>query len=323
MEKTNVNEANLELIDGMRLLLNVETQGIKSVDWARQNQAEVAQLLKTNGALLIRGLKVASSKQFGQLLEIFFDQPLMPYVYRSTPRTEVRNNVFTATEYPADQVIQQHNENAYSRQWPDRIGFLCLLPSQSGGETPISDSNAVYNALPEVIREKFARLQVLYVRNYSDIDLPWSEVFQTTDKAEVERFCQQNDMQYQWLDNNELRTRQINPAVMKHPVSGEMLWFNQAHLFHVSALAPELRETLEQSLGEDLLPRNTYYGDGSPIEPEVLATIHSAYETAKVRFQWQKNDLLLLDNLQFGHGREAYEGARKVLTGMTKQAGES
>jgi alpha-ketoglutarate-dependent taurine dioxygenase len=101
-----------------------------------------------------------------------------------------------------------------------------------------------------------------------------------------------------------------------HPRTGEKIWFNQAHLFHASSLGQEIADTLLGSLGEENMPRNSYYGDGSPIEPEVLDLIRAAYEQTKIKFAWQKNDLLLLDNMLFTHGRESYTGARKVLVGM-------
>ena len=84
----------------------------------------------------------------------------------------------------------------------------------------------------------------------------------------------------------------------------------------MSNLHKEFADTLIGSLGEKNLPRNTYYGDGSPIEPDVLDTIRAAYEQTKIKFTWQRNDLLLLDNMLFTHGRESYTGPRKVLTGM-------
>lgn len=72
--------------------------------------------------------------------------------------------------------------------------------------------------------------------------------------------------EFDWLENDTPRTTQINPATAVHPVTGEKMWFNQAHLFHVSNLHKEFADTLIGSLGEKNLPRNTYYGDGSPIE---------------------------------------------------------
>jgi hypothetical protein len=286
------------------------------MNWVEEYQHDIRGLLETHGAVLVRGLKVPGTSQFGKILSTLFGAELLEYVYRSTPRTELRGNVYTATEYPASQVIPQHNENSYSRHWPNRIGFMCILPSETGGETPIGDSRIIYNMLPAWVRDKFEQKGVMYVRNYSTLDLPWSVVFQTSEKSEVEAFCHANDLSYEWLENDTLRTRQINPATAVHPHTGDKLWFNQAHLFHASSLGKEITDTLLASLGEENLPRNSYYGDGTPIEPDALDLIRSAYEQTKIKFPWQKNDLLLLDNILFTHGRESYTGARKVLVGM-------
>ena len=70
-----------------------------------------------------------------------------------------------------------------------------------------------------------------------------------------------------------MRTRQICQAVATHPQRGETVWFNQAHLFHVSSLKPEVRKTLEGAFGIDGLPRNACFGDGMPIPEEDLEQI--------------------------------------------------
>jgi alpha-ketoglutarate-dependent taurine dioxygenase len=303
-------------IEELRVVQDGDVRGMNAVAWAEAHQEEIRSLLAAEGAVLIRGLKVLGSTQFGKIISTLFGAELLEYIYRSTPRTELRGHVYTATEYPAAQTIPQHNENAYSRSWPLRLGFMCLLPSETGGETPIGDSRLVYNMLPQSVREKFEEKGVKYVRNYSTLDLPWSVVFQTEDKSDVEAYCEANELTYEWLEDEALRTSQVNPATAIHPDTGEKVWFNQAHLFHVSSLGPEIARTLLDSLGEENVPRNSYYGDGSPIEPEVLDLIRSSYEQTKVKFLWQKNDLLLLDNMLFTHGREPYTGPRQVLVGM-------
>lgn len=316
LNRRRITASDLKLIAGLPILLEVETSALNVMRWAEEHQADIRALLETQGALLIRGVKVLGNAQFGKILSTLFGSELLEYVYRSTPRTHIQGNVYTATEYPADQVIPQHNENAYSRTWPNRLGFMCMLPAETGGETPIGDSRVIYKLLPKSIRDKFEEKGVMYIRNYSNIDLPWSVVFQTEDKTQVEAFCDENDLKYEWLDNNRLRTSQVNPATATHPRTGEKIWFNQAHLFHVSSLGTEMSRGLLESLGEENLPRNSYYGDGSRIEPEVLELIRTTYEQTKVKFTWQKNDLLLLDNMLFSHGRESYTGPRKVLVGM-------
>ncbi len=306
----------LQEVEGVRLLLHVDSGGRSAIDWAKDHFHDIDRLLRENGALLIRGLKLHTSKQFGEFLGLVFRSPLLDYSYRSTPRTGLRGGVYTATEYPADAVIPQHNEKAYARNWPNRIGFLCMIPAAHGGETPISDGRLLSKLLPKDMQEKFDRKGIRYVRNYSCLDLPWQEVFQTLHKAEVELYCQRTGMDFEWLSDGTLRTSQVNPAFAEHPVTGERLWFNQAHLFHVSSLPEDVRVTLTETLGQEHLPRNAYYGDGSPIELEVLEVIRGIYESTKIRFRWERGDVLLLDNMVFTHGREAYLGERQVLTGM-------
>ncbi|MBL7727057.1 MAG: TauD/TfdA family dioxygenase [Dinghuibacter sp.] len=292
--------------------------GITDINgWAQEVRNGINDHLNTHGALLVRGLNIASPEDFSSLLRTLFDDPLLNYVYRSTPRKELTRNIYTATEYPETESIPQHNENAYANAWPMRIGFWCVEKAAVQGNTPICDSRIVYRHIPAPVREVFEQKQVMYVRNYADVDLSWKEVFQTENPAEVEAYCRENQIDFEWTENG-LRTRQVNPATAVHPVTGEKIWFNQAHLFHVSALPDEVREGLTELLGEENLPRNTYFGDGSPIPGEMLNTIREVYNEHSFYFEWQPGDLLLLDNMLYSHGRQPYEGKRKVLVGMAR-----
>ena len=312
----NVQVSDLTKVDDLPLILNVDSGGVRSLAFIKKHKATIQRLVDENGALLIRGLKVHSSKEFGNILAQAFDSPLLQYTYRSTPRTEFRGNIYTATEYPSNQIIEQHNENAYSNSWPNRIGFLCYIEPTVGGETPISCSKTLYDRLPQEIKTAFEEKQVMYVRNYIDVDLPWTEVFQTEDRSEVESYCQDNNIEFEWLENG-LRTKQVNPATAVHEQTKDKLWFNQAHLFHVSNLEKDVADTLISTVGLENLPRNTFYGDGSPIPEAYLQTIRDLYKETKIKFKWKKNDILLLDNMRFTHGRETFEGERQIIVGMS------
>ncbi|VEL98326.1 alpha-ketoglutarate-dependent taurine dioxygenase [Alteromonas sp. 76-1] len=300
-----------------RMLLNVDLQGEKTLNWVNNKKQQLRELLDENGVVLLRGLKFLTGKQFSQALEVIFDEPLLEYKYRSTPRSQLKGNVFTATEYPASETILQHNESSYSNVWAMRIGFLCMLPPSEGGETPLADSREVLSKIDADIRQEFEAKKIRYVRNYGDIDLPWSEVFQTSDKSSVEQYCRANQIEYEWKENDGLRTYQILPATALHPATGEKLWFNQAHLFHVSSHAREVKESMLANFGEENLPRNTYFGDGTPIDESALEHIREVYEQSLFYFDWQKNDLLLVDNMLYSHGRKPFRGPRKVLVGMS------
>ena len=136
------------------------------------------------------------------------------------------------------------------------------------------------------------------------------------DKAAVEQYCLKSGIDCEWKSDDRLRTRQVRPAVARHPRTGERSWFNHAAFFHVSTLDPSIREALLEEFEEDELPSNTYYGDGSTIEPSVLDEIRDAYTQEAISFPWERQDVLVLDNIYTAHSRSPYEGERKVLVGM-------
>jgi len=106
--------------------------------------------------------------------------------------------------------------------------------------------------------------------------------------------------------------------VLKHPRTGKLLWFNHAHVFHLSNNDTLTRAALLAQCEEADLPRHTYYGDGTPIEDSVLEQIREAYQSAAVRFDWQAGDVLMLDNMAVCHGREVFVGPRKILVAMAE-----
>lgn len=315
---------DLQTIAGHRICLEV-SERTPLLTWADRHKPRIKALLRAQGALVIRGLRVHGTKQFGQFLELLFEHALGEYTYRSTPRTKLGSNVYTATEYHPSETIPQHNESAYANAWPMQLGFLCMVPPGPGlgGATPLADSRAVLARLPPALVDKFERRQLQYVRNYGSVDLPWSEVFQTSDRAQVEAFCAANDIAFEWTGDNGLRTRQITPATEIHPVTGDKVWFNQAHLFHVSGLPADVaRDMLAVYRVEDL-PRNVYFGDGAPIDVEDLDCIRAVYDELKFHFDWRQGDIVLLDNMLFTHGRQPYSGERKILVGMAEMRSRS
>ena len=290
-----------------------------TLDEAQQGLHTFAtEALARSGGLLLRGFEPAGAEGFRRFAASF-GHALLHYEFASTPRSKVDAGVYTSTEYPAHQTIPLHNEQAYTRHWPMKIWFYCELPSETGGETPIADSRAIHRRLPAGLVDRFTAKGLMYVRNFGNgLDLPWQRVFNTEDRHEVERYCRQQGIAWEWKADGQLRTREVCQAVARHPRSGAAVWFHQAHLFHVSALEEAVRESLLDAVGEQDLPRNVYYGDGSPIEDSALEEIRGVLDELALVFAWQRGDVLMLDNMLIAHGRKPYTGKRRVIVAMAE-----
>jgi alpha-ketoglutarate-dependent taurine dioxygenase len=286
--------------------------------WTAGHRHEVEADLLRYGAILFRSFGVDSVATFEAVARAISPE-LLDYRERAAPRREVGRQVFTSTEYPPEHEIPLHHEMSYSHHWPTKIWFFCAQPATSGGSTPIAEDRRVFTRLDPTLTEPFLRKRVMYVRNYGEgVDLPWQEAFQTTSREAVEAYCREANVRFEWLDRDRLRTRQVRQAVATHPVTGDTVWFNHAHMFHDSNLPPAARAALLSEFAPDELPRNAFFGDGSPIEPERLHRVRSAYEAAAVSFPWRAGDVLMLDNFLASHGRRSFVGPRRVLVAMSE-----
>lgn len=300
------------------MLIEAPEPGLDLMEALDELKPLVTQYLYSAGGILLRGFDVGGAERFREFAAGFGD-PLLSYEFGSTPRSNVTKGVYTSTEYPAHQSIPLHNEQAYTLDWPMRIWFYSMIAAETGGETPIADSREIYRKVPARIRERFIDKKLMYVRNYGNgLDVEWSQVFNTEDESVVEAYCRAHAIQCEWKDDGELRTRQICQSVARHPVTQDMVWFNQAHLFHVSNLQPEVRESLLDVVDEEDLPRNVYYGDGSPIEESLLDEVRGVLDECTIKFPWLENDVMMLDNMLAAHARSPFTGKRKVVVAMAQ-----
>lgn len=300
------------------LVISPAVDGVNLANWTKNNRDFIESNLLRCGALLFRGFGSFGPEELERFIESLSGD-LLEYRERSSPRHQVEGRIYSSTDYPAHQSIFFHNENSYQHVWPMKIFFLCQTPAERGGDTPIADTRQVLRLLrPETVK-RFARKGCMYVRNFDDqLGLSWPTVFQTHDRAAVESYCRSANIACEWKDDQGLRTRAVRPAIATHPRTAERTWFNHVAFFHVTTLEASIRDGLLATMEENDLPANTYYGDGSPIEADVLDEIRDAYRRTSVSFAWRRSDLLLLDNMLTAHSRTPYAGERRILVGMSE-----
>lgn len=314
-------EALLDLVDVARdrdelPILVTPKRPIDLAVWLAAAAPSVHALADTRGALLFRGFSLHGAADMERCVRSLIGEP-MDYRENTSPRTVVRGNIRTSTDYPATESILLHNEHSYSRVFPMRVFFHCTVPARSGGNTPIADCGGVQRRIDPEIVQRFRGRGWLYVRNFvAEVGQSWQTVYQCTDREALEQLLREADIGWEWTGSGSLRTRILRPAETQHPRTGESLWLNHLLFWHFSSLTPDMQTMIRSEFDESELPHQTYYGDGTPIEDDVLANIREAYAQERRAFAWQAGDLLMLDNMKVAHGRDAYVGPRDLLFAM-------
>ncbi|MFI1766585.1 TauD/TfdA family dioxygenase [Streptomyces sp. NPDC020800] len=308
---------DVELRPDRPAILHVDSPGDASswaAEWRESLRAQVTQ----HGALLVRGLDLREESRAGAVLAGLAGT-LMPEREAFAPRQAYGPGLYSSTTWPANQPMCMHHELSYLLEVPGLMLFACLTAPAQGGATAVADAEAVLQALPTTLTERFEREGWLLTRSYNDeIGASLTESFGTDDRTAIESYCRANGIDFTWLADGSLRTEQRRSAIVRHPLTGRRCWFNQIAFLNQWTLAEEVREYLVDVYGEDGLPFNTRYGDGSPIGEDVVQQLNATYEEHTRREPWQAGDLLLVDNIRTAHSREPFTGERQVLVGMAE-----
>lgn len=292
--------------EGFPLLVrpSQDSVGCDLEDWARVTRKLLDERLEDVGAILIRGLPLRSIFDFSELLVALEYEPFLSPSVAAT-REDVAPRVSMANVAPADMNIMMHNEMAYYFPDAPRHFFLyceCAPAPGEGGETPIARNADYHTELDEDIIAHFERRGLRRdLRFFDAVTRPdrkgrsWQVKFDTHDRSTVEERCREKGMEFRWEDDGSLMT-QGRPAVTI-PRAGRRQWIcAPQHAKPASTL--EIR-----------------YGDGAPIEPEILEHLRAVQWKIAVAFAWQDHDLLCLDNLGCQHGRLSYSAgsSRRVF----------
>ena len=326
------------LLQGFCLLIEREAHGETLLDFMRRNQAAIDQRLLTHGAVVLRGFDHLAVDELSCAVEMLGGKEVF---YRGGlgPRTKVGKGVYTASDINKIFPIKLHQEMSYQASFPDNVVFYCEQPASLRGETTLVDMRPVTTGMPASLHRQFSELGVLYVSVFHDrnrrvrefmktinpfyLHLTWQDAFASEEREVVERECAERDLEVVWRSNGDLETRTVLPAFRTHPVTGDEVWFNSVLSLHFN------ERTLQSDLGNFIyhmrrvmyadrrnLPNQVYFGDGTAIPYEALLPLYELYDKHTHPFEWQRGDLMLLDNRLVGHGRNSFRGERRVFASM-------
>lgn len=336
------------VLSAARLPLIVKPGGISGAEelahWLSAHPEWIAQGLRECGALLFRGFKIDNVDDVEVVARAV--EPSLQNEYMGTsPRLALSKSgyVFSASELPDFYPLPAHCEMSFTSNPPKRIFFACTIEPQVYGETPLIDFRGVYRDLDPDLRARWSQKGIRIVRNYSGplekkglLELKkWTEIFNTTDRAEVEKACAREGFEAVWKKNGRLALISTQQPVRPHPQSGEPVWFNHAQVFHLDAphleywrvfklrptwrhfrywlMARALSTWKRLTVGPEDQAMHVTFGDGSAIPRADMRKVFDAIWKNMSITPWRKGDIVAIDNNIIGHGRLPFEGPREIV----------
>jgi len=166
-------------------LVQPALDGVELSTWVKSHRDLIEETLHRDGALLFRGFGLRGLDDFQEFIAATGVE-LMQYMESATPRTELKNKIYTSTEFPADQTIALHNELSTLNTFPLKVWFFCVQPAERGGATPIANVRKVFHRIRPEIREKFMEKGWMLIRNFgSGFGPTWQNSFHLSEREEV------------------------------------------------------------------------------------------------------------------------------------------
>ena len=294
--------------------------------WMGRNHAAIEAALLSFGAIVWRGFPVARSEDFADLME-GFESFAQGYAGGTSDRKVVVGQVMEATRTPPEVYIPLHQEMSYMPVSPRLLAFYCKLPSAKGGETVICDMRGLLQELPSELRGKIEQFDVEYVRNLRSQAVDdwraepvyrhptWQYRFDTEDPAIIEGLLAERGASFTWHDDASLSFWTRVPATTTHPVTGDVLYFNQmnSQIQHRLTIGEARAAQIDKAYGSHT-PRaySVRFSNGEELSEEEFLAIHAAFEARKIAFGWQAGDMMLVENRLTAHGRNPFTGERDV-----------
>lgn len=285
------------------------------------------------GGLLFRNFPIENEDDFAEVIKTLKLGNFVDYIGGDSPRTKIKEGIYTSTEAPPSIKIPLHNELSFVKNYAKHIYFYCAIPPVDNGETILADARKVYTTIDDQVKRTFIDKSLKYVSCYyhesklmellnrfQKSHKSWTQVFETHDKQDVEKKCKEHEFDFQWNQNDWIKISQTRPAILTHPITQETVWFNQAHLYDFNPKLLGLWRYIGAKLfycRKHMKLHEVFFADGTPIPRQDLYHIMNVLDDLTIYFPWKRGDVLVLDNILAMHGRATFTGKRRILTALT------
>lgn len=288
---------------------------IKTLDkakyWVKENLTALKKELSCTGAILFRGFPVIDATSYDAFFSAFNYEN---FTYQESLSNAVRINhteyVFTANEAPKEVEIYLHNEMAQTPIYPSIISLFCQDAADHGGETVICRSDSIYNQLlskePE-LANKLEQLGVKYTTLMPAENCPesgqgrsWRGTLSVETIEQAEEKLRSLEYSWQWNEDGSLTAQTAAIPAIRTLENGRKVFFNQIIAAYRGWKG--VHENPSTAL---------CFGDGSTFTKDFLDTVVTTSQSLSYNLEWQKGDVVIVDNNLAMHGRLPYSGESK------------
>ena len=264
-------------------------------DFDSQQVEHIKNQYKEYGALLFRGFNI-DVDQFRSFTDLFCHD----YVSNKSPgRESASEDGRVQTVNLGERHFALHPEIAREPWQPEIAWFLCESPCTQGGQTNLCDGVEAVKSFPEPL---FEHLRASALSHTLPTDLSWCAQYLNIPGLTVKQLLDPNlksPFTFR-LAAGQLTRTYVRPMLHTPKFSEELAYGN----FLVFA---------RKNLGIRNFP---VYEDGSEIEDDLVNQIEEITNGLAISIDWQKSDLIMLDNTRFMHGRNPIGDpeSRRILT---------
>ena len=287
-----------------------------SCDWIAENAGQIEKQAATHGAVLLRGLPLATPEDFDAAVTAF---GLPNFTYEDSLSNAVRvvytPRVFSANEAPPETTIFLHHEMAQTPVYPSKLFFFCQKAAEEGGSTPLCRSDELWERIeqeiPGLARDcidkglKYSNVMPAEADLVSGMGRSWQSTLSVDSHEEAEARLSELGYTWEWMEQDELWVTSPTLPAVRELGKGKRSFFNQ--LIAAFKGWKDTRNDPSKSIS---------YGDGSSLDSSEIERVCELADEITFDLPWQAGDLALVDNYLCMHGRRSFQGTRKVLASL-------
>ncbi|MDJ0725042.1 MAG: TauD/TfdA family dioxygenase [Prochloraceae cyanobacterium] len=269
-----------------KIIINPKDVGILDLD-----KQLIIDLFKAYGVLLFRGFKAGCDQflEFSNSLSTDF----MDYTGGYLKRQVINDNPTLLSVNDFNSAIGLHGEMYYQKQHPAMLWFYCDRPPVKDGQTIVCDGIQFYNELSDTLKDLFQQKKIKYPSKLSKEE--WQRRYKTEDIETAIKMCVDNGLQVKMNQDESMSRFYSCPAVYPSRSQEDLVFINLI----IAAKKAN--------------PNAVRFEDDSEINEEIVSELNEIASRITVEIDWQKGDILMVDNYRVMHGRRAFSDTQRNI----------